>query len=197
MKPNHVHALSYALADVHARAPVPTRFIYLVQMDGDDTVWLPSLCARLLSLFYDNAADVEQDTQQIGQLLLCIQRPLPLEVAVLHMAKRSVHFALRMYWVLTGSLQDAAQQPPKTFRAGRMLLCLFAVIEERAKGRSGQHDTPDDYLQRLIENHQGRGDAPALAAIASALCQVQAASQSVAASLTSSPCLVSPPAVII
>ena len=160
--------------------------MYLVQMDGDDTVWLPSLCARLLSLFYDNAADVEQYTQQIGQLLLSFQRPLPLEVAVLHMAKRSVHFALRIYFVLTGSLQNAAQQPPKTCRAGRMLLCLFAVIEERAKGRSGQHDTPDDYLQRLIEGHQGQGDAPALAAITSALCQLQAASQTVSASLTSS-----------
>ena len=49
--------------------------MYLVQMDGDDEVWLPSLCARLLELFYDDAADVEAYTQQIGELMLSFPRP--------------------------------------------------------------------------------------------------------------------------
>ena len=191
-----------ALSFRRAEWRVVPRFMYLVQMDGDDEVWLPSLCARLLELFYDDAADVEAYTQQIGELMLSFPRPcVPLEIAVLHMAKRSVHFALRLYWMLSSTLQDAAQLPPSTSsrtrlagktRAGRMLLCLYAVIEERAKGCSGQHDTPHDYLQKIIEDH--RGEAPALAAIASALCEVQAAGHGIAVSVPA--CPASPPSVL-
>jgi len=165
----------------------PHRFIYMVQRDGDDEEWLPSLCARLLTLFYDDPAQVEEYTQQLGILLLSSGRPCtPLEVAVLHMATRSLHFALLMYWELFSSVEDlaraslvhgAASSPLSVSsdkgRAGWLLLCLYGVVEQRAaqsKGRSKQ-DTPDHYLERMIEKHRAEG--PALASIASALCNVQ------------------------
>ena len=126
----------------------------LADTDIEQCVWLPSLCARLLTLFYDNASQVEEYVQQLAVLLLSDQEPCePLEVAVLQMASRSLHFALLMYWTLASAVEDltgssAAPLFPDEGRAGRLLLSLYGVIEQRGKGPV-RHATPAHCLMQI------------------------------------------------
>jgi len=174
------------------------KFLYLVQSEGEDEDWIPSLCARLLILFYNDPASVEDYLTQICHLLVAFPRPcMALEVAVLHMCTRSLHFALNVHWALLCAIEDCnsyvgtnsmavvgpvaaasgceSKKGEHDSRPARLILCVYAAINERtrSKGLPG-FASPNKYLSSILEQH--RGDT--LTSITQALCGFQGSSAS-------------------
>uniref|UniRef100_A0A7S4HA93 1-phosphatidylinositol 4-kinase n=1 Tax=Guillardia theta TaxID=55529 RepID=A0A7S4HA93_GUITH len=182
------------------------KFLYLVQSEGEDEDWIPSLCARLLILFYHDPSSVEEYLPQICHLLVAFPRPcMALEVAVLHMCTRSLHFALNVHWALLCAIEDCnsyvgtnsmavvgpvaaasgceSKKGEHDSRPARLILCVYAAINERtrSKGLPG-FASPNKYLSSILEQH--RGDA--LSSITQALCGFQGSSSSSRASASDS-----------